>query len=107
MPFVWEIAELVSANSAHPAVIFDGKQEGGKVGFRGSSAAAPTTMPRWLASERKRQPGDRTGGEMLTLLRVLKVDFDLVLVLELTVYSTAIKSRSDLDRPQLCLILAA
>ena len=41
-PFVWEIAELVSANSAHPAVIFSWEawREGRWV-FRGTPETAP------------------------------------------------------------------
>ena len=65
-PFVWEIVELVSANSAHLAVIVGsdaGRRRGGCSGahLRCSSRA---TRPRCLAAQRKRQPGDSTGGEV-------------------------------------------
>lgn len=83
-PFVWETAESVSANSAHPAAIFG--WEAGRAErwvFRGAPAAAPATRPRSLAAQGKRPPGGRTGGRCLALFRgVLKVVFGLVLVLD-------------------------
>lgn len=51
-PFVWEIAELVSSNSAHPAVILGG----GEVCFPGHTCGSSRLLePKCLAVKRKKQ----------------------------------------------------
>lgn len=64
-PFVWKTAELVSAHTAHPAVIFywEVRREERWV-FRGTPAAAPAPRPRCFTAERKRQPDSNTGGSV-------------------------------------------
>lgn len=62
-PFVWEIAESVSANSAHPAVIFqwEAGRRGG--GFRGAPAAVPLLgQGNWQWGRRGSQVTGQRGG---------------------------------------------
>lgn len=59
--FVWEIAQLVSVNSAHPAVDFDWRKWGGEVAFQRHICLNTKLCaePRCLAEERENKPGSR------------------------------------------------
>ena len=64
-PFVWEIAELLSANSAHPAVIFNWEAwRAGRWVYRATPVTAPGYWARMLCNDEQeptRQQGRRGG----------------------------------------------